>query len=248
MRLALGIGMALLLAVPAPLEGAEQEPIKKEPPEAAIAMLQKLREKAGDLPRFEAEFWIVELDHDLGQEKRGRGHIYFESPSEAAMEARPIALLQKQSRHRDPSGRERSYTIENIEPATWLWKNATLTAISERDHTYSSGKLEWAGSSHGTWSGLSYPILHPRCCLPVWLDPEFDFSRVKSRYRFVDVKSNTSAIAFRMVHVDCRDPIVRWDWCDRLAFESDHTLLFDRRTGLPTQWTERPNGIASEAD
>jgi hypothetical protein len=246
MRLALCVLTAFALAAPATLAGAEPDPIMEEPAAAAMGMLQKFREKVGDLERFEAEFWIVDLDHAFQGEKRGRGHIYFESPSGAIMEFRSIDIPQKQSQHRDPSGHVRTYTLETIPSTTLFWKNATLTITDEGAHTYSIQKLESAGTPLGTWTGFFYPFLHPRCCLPVWLDPEIELERVKSRYRFVDGKSNASAFAFRMVQIECRDPIVQWDWCDRGAFDYDHILLFDRRTSLPTRWTVRTGPFASE--
>jgi len=212
---------------------AESESPKEESAEAAERMLLKARDKAGDLIRFEAEFYISEVDHPFSEEKRGRGRIYFEAAGDACIERHTIDISRMTSRHRSRDGMQ--YTLEEIRPETWMWKNGELTWVDDEHRTYAIHTEQPRCNSLGYWSGSWFsPFVTPRICIPLWLDPEVEWEYLKSQYKFVDAKSTPGEFAFRLVR---RDPDQRADWCDGSRFEWDYSIVLDRRTCLPKKYT-----------
>jgi hypothetical protein len=210
---------------------AAESESKEESAEAAERILLAMREKAGDLQRFEAEFYYLEVDHLCGTEKRGRGHVYFESPCDAQFEVRTIDISHMQSRQY-PNGR--SYSLEKIRPLTWLWQNGTCTEIDEPFHTYTIYKLKPKGDCFVGWFSYIQLASAPRLSVPLWLDPEVEWEYLKSQYKFVDAKSTPLEFAVRLVR---RDSDRRPDWCDGSRFEWDYRIVLDRRTCLPKRYT-----------
>ena len=227
------LAIALILIWSATGLAAESESPKDESAEAAERMLLKARDKAEDLIRFEAEFYISKVDHPFSQERRGRGRIYFEPPGDARIEWRKIDISRMTSRYRSSDGMK--YSLEEIRPETWMWKNGEQTCVDEERRTFTIIKDESRCNSLGYWSGSWFsPFVTPRICIPLWLDPEVEWKYLKSQYKFVDAKSTPLAFTVRLVR---RDPDRTPDWCDGSRFEWNCSIVLDRRTCLPRRST-----------
>jgi hypothetical protein len=195
---------------------------KREPIEAAERQLEKVRDAAGKLGRFEADFSMTNDDNAMAVETLRRGHAYVENAAGYLLEFRRVDISRMTSR-RKAGGVE--YALSSIHPETWLYTNGVCTVLDEEHRTYQTAKI-------GPKDGSPF-VPSPYQFIPPWIDPTIDWKELKSRYRIEQSYSNRTELVIGLVPQ--KDiSLGRPNGDDRL--EARHYLLIDRQTCLPKKW------------
>ena len=217
------LSVAVTVVRPWTVFAANETSWQPESAEAAERQLEKARDAAGKLRRFEADFSVSEVDTAIETDTRWRVHLYAEEAAGFLLDCRPLEIGRMTGR-RSASGRP--CRLSTREPETWLYANGVCTIVDEVRRSYETAEI-------GPKSWLAPFRTAPHQLVPPWLDPTIDWKELKSQFRIEQAKSTGTEFFIDLVPQK-EMPKGQWITDDRL--DASHQLLIDRQTCLPKKW------------
>jgi hypothetical protein len=196
---------------------------KSESAEAAQEQLRKMRAAAGTLSRFEAEFFMSEVDTAWQKDERSRSRVYADAGSGYLIESLPCVTAHMTARRADFG---QPCEMSAAPPRTWLCVDGTCTCFNDDERTYATFDVR---PKH-FWHFLAEA---PRQMLPPWFDPQVDWKDLESRYRVKRASSTTTEFFVELAR-DEKEKAAELSEDNRL--NGSHMLVIDRRTCLPKKW------------